>query len=293
MVAHLISIMDNSSANHVLHHCDRTRSAEARRTLQFELWDPLRFHGIHLTSSCILASENDVLLLQELAKTNLSPQLWQCSLCSKLFRSEHFLDRHLSRKHAYLRSKSATVCLADLCSSIIPCFPVARSSQGPVSTALLMAIDSSSATTRVPEPQHSYPFCHDVAARRRLERACEHVLNDCITSAVHSETQASLQKHLVRLQQRLCQRVVDVECTPKTISFHARDNQIEPQHTYNFPVILASLIVFAIVAITFACLASLHHGIHRISPKIVRHRVVSDAHYTSVTRRAPVRRRFK
>lgn len=264
--------MDNDTATHVLRHCDRTRSSEARHVLQSELWTPLISHGIHLTSSCILAPANDVLLLQELSKTHLHSQLWQCSLCSKLFRSEHFLDRHLSRRHPDLRPQSASVCLADLCSSIVPCLPTTTSPQGPVSTALLSTTESYT-KAKSPEHQHLHPICHDLAARRRLERACDHVINDCLHSAIHSETPASLQKHFVRLSERLCQRVVDVECTSHSDASNLVSSRIAPLHNSIFPFILAFLTVVAAVAFTFVCLTILHDRLHPTSIKIIRRRL--------------------
>lgn len=280
--------MDNDTATHVLRHCDRTRSSEARHALQSELWTPLLSHGIHLTSSCILAPANDVLLLQELSKTHPNSQLWQCSLCSKLFRSEHFLDRHLSRKHPDLRPQSASVCLADLCSSIVPCLPTTTSSQGPVSTALLSATESYT-KARSPKPQHLRPICHDLAARRRLERACDHVISDCLHSAIHSETPASLQKHFVRLSERLCRRVVDVECAPHSNASNLVSNQIAPHHNSTFPFILAFLTVVAAVAFTFACLATLHDRLHPTSVKIVRRRLSPKLNSATTSRKTQIR----
>lgn len=285
--------MDNITAKHVLHHCDRTRSAEARHSLQSELWTPLLSHGIHLTSSCILAPANDVLLLQELSKTRLNSQLWQCSLCAKIFRSEHFLDRHLSRRHPDLRSPSASVCLADLCSSIVPCLPTKTSSDGPVSTALLSASDSSSVKSRSHKLQHSPTFCHDLAVQRRLVRACEHVLSDCLHSATHSETTVSLQKHFVQLSRRLCDRVVEVECTSRTSAPHLLSNRITHSQNSVFPVFLVFLSVAVAVAFTFARLVVLHDKLRSSFVKIVRRCPSSGLQRNSESKQAQSRMKLK
>ena len=40
---------------------------------------------------------------------------WRCSLCSKLFSSERYLDLHLANRHAGHVTPGASACLADLC----------------------------------------------------------------------------------------------------------------------------------------------------------------------------------
>lgn len=259
--------MDASTAQHILHHCDRTRSAEARHTLQRELWAPLRAHSIQLSAACILSRENDVLLLQEQAKVRLSGQLWQCSLCSKLFRSEHYLDRHLARKHPDLCPPSATVCLADLCTSIVPCFPISVSPAPLVSTAYLRALNSSGSSNETilhwDSPQN---ICNDISGRKRRERACEHVLRDCLHNAIHSERPASIQKHLVRLRSRLCERVVDVECTPRELLLaHANYSRIERAQYIFFLSMACVAVVAAFVLLVFKLLSTLGSNAHRLT----------------------------
>ena len=42
---------------------------------------------------------------------------YRCLICQKVFRNEHYMDKHLTLKHSYLANENG-FCLADLCSTL-------------------------------------------------------------------------------------------------------------------------------------------------------------------------------
>ena len=87
--------------------CDRAAAREARKAAR----ELLLSRGVAISPSCPLHPDNDRLLPHERRKKTLGRAQWQCSECSKLFRSERHLDLHLERKHDALLQPNATVCL--------------------------------------------------------------------------------------------------------------------------------------------------------------------------------------
>lgn len=199
--------LHSSVADDILRHCDRTRSAEARLALDLLLVRPLRAHGLNLSSSCLLSPARDVLSAQEATKRQVTPSLWSCTLCNKLFRSEHFLDKHLARHHPLLRHPETTVCHAELCDTVIPCIPLTNPPLPPVSTVILSQnLNPSLSPT---------PHCpHGTAHTRRLA-ACQNIVDRCVHTATGPPALISRDWHIARLRHELCARAVLVSCVPR------------------------------------------------------------------------------
>lgn len=197
----------------ILIHCDRTRSKEARFALERLLWKPLRSQNIELLSDCPLSWENDILRAQESQKHHMHDDLWQCSLCRKVFRSEHYLDKHLARKHPGVRHETGTSCFAELCGVLVPCMPLAPRALAPVSTVLTISQDRGEHIVHEP---FTRPFCTNRSLRRTRVRACEEVIRHCLP---HSGSVISgFSAHgmlLYQLREDLCERAVEVECVAR------------------------------------------------------------------------------
>jgi hypothetical protein len=73
-----------------------------------------------LPENCPFHPANDMFAEQEALKGRVKSQNWQCQLedCGKIFKTEHYLDRHMSSKHTLDGTKG--VCLADYC-GILQC----------------------------------------------------------------------------------------------------------------------------------------------------------------------------
>ena len=87
---------------------------------------------------------------------------WRCKVCNKLFKAEHYLDRHLDRKHSdLLNATAASTCLGDYC-DILQC---------------------PSWVERVRRQARDQPRrCKDgeLEARRHL---CQHLMHDCFLAS--------------------------------------------------------------------------------------------------------------
>lgn len=208
--------MHEQVALDILHHCDRTRSKEARYALTILAWRPLRAHNIYLQPDCILSGEGDILRRQEALKHQLNSAAWNCEICGKIFKTEHHLDMHLARRHGNERHNNGTVCLADLCGVAVPCVPLDYPPLSPVSTAALAALAKQNNNVRVTPAVTPLPsVCTDEVARRRRVQSCTHIVSECLHSSQHQESSHFLQRHVDRLRVELCERSISVGCIPR------------------------------------------------------------------------------
>lgn len=101
--------------------CARRASREARKRLESHVLSPIERWKLDVASphACAWHPQRDYLADHEMVKSRVHSQEWHCKLCGKRFRSEHFLDLHLDRRHSHeLPQPSDTpdaVCLADFC----------------------------------------------------------------------------------------------------------------------------------------------------------------------------------
>lgn len=203
-----------SIVSDILKHCERTRSKEARVALERLFYKPLEKLDIKLSTNCPLSNEKDVLLTQELAKLPLENSVWMCNLCSKMFQSEHYLDKHLARKHATIIENPATsVCPADLCGSIVPCVPLTKEPLPLVSTELLAKMEREELDHfELNRPE----FCDEEIMKKRRTNACLHVLEKCVQKPLRYRLSSRLFKNLLsQLENDLCHRAVMTECIPR------------------------------------------------------------------------------
>lgn len=278
------ALIDDDVALHILHDCDRTRSQEARRALEKLVWQPLQSHNIELRDpSCPFSPHLDILRLQESSKTFLLGGIWQCNICGKMFKSEHYLDMHQARRHADMRYMNGSLCLADLCDIYVPCIPSLENDNDGlikplVSTSgLLLASNTTSGHfDDNPSPflpkSHVAPFCHlHSAAQRQREQhkrivRCYHVVEDCLQSAIDVHQDKYLyQRHVERLKSELCERASALACIERD-DIH---RELHPAHIRlstdaGFPTYY---LAFCVVALTvlftlFFCLCPI--DVHKI-----------------------------
>ncbi len=97
--------------------CSRFSTRQVRVFLEKEVYPRLPYPPEELPSSCQLNPLYDQFLDQERNKTEVSRSDYQCGLCGKHFRSEFYLDKHISTHHrVQLRGSGENrVCLGDLC----------------------------------------------------------------------------------------------------------------------------------------------------------------------------------
>lgn len=77
--------------------CSRSQSREIR-----SYFNKTFFHEIdpnYMSVICDINPINDLYLDQENHKQQISRNDWKCLYCNKRFKSEHYIDKHMSIKH--------------------------------------------------------------------------------------------------------------------------------------------------------------------------------------------------
>jgi hypothetical protein len=241
--------------------CDRTRSSEARASLRRILWDPISARRRRLPRDCPLAPFADILRGQESAKRPISASHWQCGLCGKNFRSEHFLDKHLARKHAADRTLDdvdgaggQATCFANLCGVAVPCPPVSRVPLPPVSTLLLQVEDAAPAPTKTADgadvSRQRPRLCTDPVERLTNRHACFDLIRRCVALEAAS-SEADLVQLRTHLHGALCDDAPEVECIPwsERLAWRAQvdlDGEVSTRHVLGWILLALIAIVHAI-----------------------------------------------
>lgn len=199
--------MHSSVVEDIAWRCDRTGSAEARAALHAALWR----RGVALAEGCPLSRGADILAASEAIKHRVSDVLWECTLCRKRFRTEHFLDKHLARRHADVYGDGRK-CLADLCGVLVPCMPVTRVPLPHVSTMLMRVEDGDEGAVEI-GPVGVVSPCDDAVERRSRMHACADVVRSCLGVTNAERPSRETRKLQRRLESELCERALQVECT--------------------------------------------------------------------------------
>lgn len=244
-------MIDSSVAEHILLHCDRTRSKEARYSLDRFLWEPLKWQQMRLSPECLLAPQNDILRAQEAQKLLMPDGLWKCSLCGKIFRSEHYHDKHLARKHSNMRYDTGTSCLADFCGTLVPCAPLTPHALPSVSTILLLRQDKGlSPSDEIRGKEH----CSNQRIQRNRVHACEEAIRRCLPDHVSFHTGFSSHGKLSGFREDLCERAVEIDCVPREevwSHFGSLERALQRRHRYQYAkyvgLMATLLVIFAVV----------------------------------------------
>ena len=172
------------------HHaivCDRPSAREARRVVRNVLEPLAKSMGATLADTCPLAADQDHLLLHEAQKEVIRQSDWKCKVCGKHFKSEHYLDLHLHRKHAeLLQNISAQTCLGEFC-DLLQC------------PSWLNGLRWEAAN----RPRPCKPS--ELDARRHL---CQHLMHECFLPGAAVAAGAVDMHHVYEaMEERLCSPV--------------------------------------------------------------------------------------
>ena len=121
MIVHTILLLccsashSATSGESVAAQCSRPRSRAARAVLRRDFFPIVEAHGVQLSRRCPFHAASDMLLAHEAHKRKERASRWHCEYCGKVFRTEHYLDRHLNAHHNDQLAPDAAVCLADHC----------------------------------------------------------------------------------------------------------------------------------------------------------------------------------
>lgn len=252
-----------SSYQSLLESCDRTRSNEAREALRRLLWNAAEARNLALPRDCPLAPAADVLQWQEATKRPISASHWRCGLCGKNFRSEHFLDKHLARKHAAAGPGEASigaevekVCLADFCGASVPCLPLGKEYIPSVSTVLVRREDSEhehkdGQRQGMTFGERSSPaprVCRDHVEKRAVMHSCVAVVDRCVPLD-GTRPEAEVAQFRYYLVGALCDDAFEVECAtwPDKLARRAHllsKNSISTRHTLGWIALLLTVVVY-------------------------------------------------
>mmetsp|Transcript_519 Transcript_519/g.1116 ORF Transcript_519/g.1116 Transcript_519/m.1116 type:complete len:272 (+) Transcript_519:146-961(+) len=96
--------------------CSRDKSRKARAILDVYLHPFLvESHKGNMSEECVLQPHRDMYREHELNKKEVRRSQWKCLFCSKMFRSEDYLDKHFDNRHLSAIPEGAEVCLGDYC----------------------------------------------------------------------------------------------------------------------------------------------------------------------------------
>lgn len=95
--------------------CERPSAREARAAVRTDVMALAARLGARMLPECPLHPDHDHLREHEAQKKPLTQWQWRCGICGKLFRSEHYLDLHLERRHADTLPHNASLCLGEFC----------------------------------------------------------------------------------------------------------------------------------------------------------------------------------
>lgn len=113
----------NAPRTECLHKCPRAISRSVRKQLEKEVLKPAGKAGAdNWPKGCPLDPARDLWGAHEKQKSRKrgSGSMWTCGFCGKVFKSEHYLDLHMERKHMN-ETPTSGVCLADYCEAFDAC----------------------------------------------------------------------------------------------------------------------------------------------------------------------------
>jgi hypothetical protein len=109
-----------------LSDCDRIISRRVRKEVETQIYKRVNkeiSRNYSYPASCPLSTENDMLLALEQAKKRRykgkQDGEFECTICAKKFKNEHYMDLHMQRAHSEVATGST--CFADFCFTFRTC----------------------------------------------------------------------------------------------------------------------------------------------------------------------------
>lgn len=149
--------------------CSRGLSRVAFELIEEHIIPALQYHGIKtLPPEC---PYNDACFqIHEDAKRQIRRDKWECGLCGKLFKSEHYIDQHFHHKHS--DETSPHYCVADQC-SYLKCHHA---------TSKIESLKSLKSDDRVQLARARSERCDELQMKSRQE-VCMYVASSCFSGS--------------------------------------------------------------------------------------------------------------
>lgn len=205
------------------HPCSRLTSRHVRKQLEKEVLRPAARAGLSAwPPGCPLDPARDLYGRQEKQKHRKrgSGTLWTCGICGKVFKSEHYLDLHLERKHTSEMPVSG-ICLADYCDIFDVCHGEPGFRHSP---------------RRDDKDGKVEPTCDNTTLARARGR-CETAMGRCFPL----DQDASRKLH-AKLSRQWC-RVLDCRI---------REEQQREQHSDLMPVVVLLILIVLVCFVVFS-----------------------------------------
>mmetsp|Transcript_66768 Transcript_66768/g.157240 ORF Transcript_66768/g.157240 Transcript_66768/m.157240 type:complete len:286 (-) Transcript_66768:66-923(-) len=201
------------------HPCSRVVSRSVRKQLEKEVLKPAEKAGISAwPANCPWDPSRDIFGGQEKHKNRkrTATGMWTCGYCQKVFKSEHYLDLHMERKHMS-EAPANGICLADYCEIFDVC-------------------QSEVPSRRARPDSTGIPTCNNETMARERRR-CEESLAKCLPLAEEAP-----RKMHAKLSRHFCQMM---DCRIR--AEHHRE-----QHSEMMPVIVLLILVVLLGFIAFS-----------------------------------------
>jgi hypothetical protein len=90
---------DDIDHDDVGQHCSREDSRVLNKYFSNHIYTELKVDPEELPQNCPFHPAYNIFRSQEAKKTKVSRSEWKCGFCGKRFKSEFYLDRHMTNKH--------------------------------------------------------------------------------------------------------------------------------------------------------------------------------------------------
>ena len=89
--------MENLTYSKLQNDCSREKSRDVRRFLNTTIFR--EYPSDSLLPTCAISPLNDIYAYQEANKKYVRRFEWKCLFCQKVFKSEYYVDKHMTFRH--------------------------------------------------------------------------------------------------------------------------------------------------------------------------------------------------
>ena len=221
---------EHGDDGHAAPICDRVRAREARAAIRSRLLAVAGQFRAVFSTQCPLHPDHDHLLHHEAQKEQLTQYQWRCGLCKKIFRSEHYLDLHLERKHRDVMPQNTSDCLGDYC-DILGC------------PSWVADVQRDQHLHR--HRTHGAGQCADAKKLDARRHFCQHLMHDCFATGPAEDAHAAFEA----LDEVFCEPISCEQRQRVRDGLEAFGALTETRESRGAYAVLVSLVVLVLVVV--------------------------------------------